>query len=207
MFAFLPPAFSNDRSIPLRCHRRRHVHQVRSYSVTKHRRREFSFLSQLANGTLAETNLERIGAISAYVEADYLNRATSNPFRLRQYFGKFQSHNWEILAGRIGDRQIRVVRRLGDWHAAISLERGRDVLPKIVHDTKRTHLEAIGLLGAKGRHGASLAAVVHASPKLDLVSQQFWSKSGGVDALSTIPAGVSHHLPNNFVPLFAAPPP
>lgn len=176
-------------------------------------------------GLLAETNLEGVGNLSGYVEADFLNRAPAKPFRLRQYFGKFQSRNWEILVGQgwsllrpnragistegalmntrvidagyhVGllgyrDRQIRIGRRLGDWQAAVSIERGRDVLPKIVRDTKRAHLEAIGLLGTKGHHGASLAAVVHIGPKLDFVGQQFWSKSGGPEALSTIPAGVS----------------
>ena len=61
---------------------------------------------------------------------------------------------------------------MGNWQAAISVEHGKDVVPKIVHDTKRAHWEAIGLLGAK------------------LVTQQFWSKGGGPDTLSTIPAGV-----------------
>ena len=88
------------------------------------------------------------------------------------------------------DRQIRIVRRLGNWHAAISVEHGSDVLSKIVHDSKRAHWEAIGLIGAKQRHGAGMAAVFHAGPKIDFVTQQFWSKGGGPDALSTIPAGV-----------------
>jgi hypothetical protein len=175
-------------------------------------------------GLLAETRLGDIGKLSGYVEADFLNRAPAQPFRFRQYFGKFQSGNWEVLAGqawslfrpnRFGistegalmntrvidagyhvgllgyrDRQIRVVRHMGDWQAAISLENGRDVLPKIVRDTKRAHLEAIGLMGAKGRHGVSIAAVVHAGSKVDIVAQQFWSKGGGPDALSTVPKGV-----------------
>ena len=173
---------------------------------------------------LTETNLSDIGKLSVYIEADFLNRAPAAPFRWRQYFGRFQSKNWEILAGqawsllrpnRLGisteaglmntrvvdagyhvgllgsrDRQIRIIRHMGNWQAAISLEHGTDVLPKIVHDSKRAHLEAIGLFGAKGRRGASVATVLHLGAKLDLVSQQFWSKGGGPDALSTIPAKV-----------------
>ena len=173
---------------------------------------------------LGETNLADIGKLSIYVEADFLNRAPAEPFRWRQYFGRFQSGHWEILAGqawsllrpnRVGisteaglmntrvvdagyhvgllgsrDRQIRIVRHMGNWVAAIALEHGTDVLPKIVHDSKRAHLEAIGLFGAHGRRGASVATVLHVVPKLDLVSQQFWSKGGGPDALSTIPAKV-----------------
>jgi hypothetical protein len=173
---------------------------------------------------LGETSLGHFGTLSGYVEADFLNRAPAAPFRWRQYFGKFESRNWEILGGQgwsflrpsragistalalmntrvvdagyhVGllgfrDRQVRVVRHLGNWLAAVSLEHGNDVLPKIVRDTKRTHLELTGLIGPKGRHGVTLATVLHASPKLDLVTQQFWSRSGGPDALSTIPAGV-----------------
>lgn len=172
---------------------------------------------------LGETTLDRV-KLSGYVEADFLNRPPAEPFRFRQYFGKFESGNWEILAGqawsllrpsRVGlstvtalmntrvvdagyhvgllgfrDRQIRVVRHLGRWQAAVSIERGKDVLPKIARDSKRAHWEAIGLFGAQGRRGVSLAGVLHASPKVDLVTQQFWSKGGGPDALSTIPAGV-----------------
>lgn len=173
---------------------------------------------------LAETVLGNIGKLSGYVESDFLNRAPAQPFRFRQFFGRFQSRNWEILAGqgwslfrpnRFGistegalmntrvidagyhvgllgyrDRQIRVVRHLGDWQAAVSLENGHDGLAKIVRDTKRAHLEAIGLLGANGRHGVSVAAVVHAGPKIDIVTQEFWSKGGGPEALSTVPPGV-----------------
>lgn len=175
-------------------------------------------------GALAEMSLGEVGKLSGYVEADFLNRAPAQPFRFRQYFGKLQSGNWEILAGqgwsllrpnragistegalmntRVVDagyhvgllryrvRQIRVVRHMGDWQAAIAIEEDRDVLPKIVRDSKRAHLEAIGLFGKRGRRGVSLSAVVHAWPKVDLVMQQFWTKGGGPEALGTIPGSV-----------------
>ncbi|MDQ6759420.1 MAG: hypothetical protein M3Z32_06070, partial [Acidobacteriota bacterium] len=172
---------------------------------------------------LGETTLASV-KLSGYVETDFLNRPPAQPFRFRQYFGKFEAGNWEIYAGQawsllrpsragfsttvalmntrvvdagyhVGllgfrDRQIRIVRHLGSWHAALSVEHGKDVLPKITRDTKRAHWEATGLFGARGRRGLSLAGVLHASPKVDLVTQQFFSKGGGPDALSTIPAGV-----------------
>jgi hypothetical protein len=88
------------------------------------------------------------------------------------------------------NRQLRLVRHLGSWNAAVSFENGRDWLSKIAHDSKYLHLEVTGVFGGARHHGASVAAVIHASPKLDIVTQQFWSKGGGRDALSTAPANV-----------------
>lgn len=161
--------------------------------------------------------------LSGYVESDFLNRPPNEPFRWRQYYGKFEWGNWEALAGQAwsflrpnrlrisseGDlmntrvvdagyhvgllgsrkRQIRLVRHLGSWQAGISFENGKNFLPKLVRDSKRTHLEFIGLAGG-GVRGLSVAAVAHATSKLDIVAQQFYSKGGGPDALSTMPAGV-----------------
>ena len=173
---------------------------------------------------LGEVPLSEALKVSGYAEADFLNRPPNEPFRWRQYYGKLQWGDWEVLAGQAwsflrpnrlrisseGDlmntrvvdagyhvgllgsrrRQVRVTRRMGAWQAGISVENGKDFLPKLVHDGKRTHLELIGLAGRGGRRGMSIAAVAHATSKLDLVTQQFYSSGGGPDALSTIPAGI-----------------
>ena len=173
---------------------------------------------------LGEVPLSEALKVSGYAEADFLNRPPNDPFRWRQYYGKLQWGDWEVLAGQAwsllrpnrlrisseGDlmntrvvdagyhvgllgsrrRQVRVTRRMGAWQAGISVENGKDFLPKLVHDGKRTHLELIGLAGRGGRRGMSIAAVAHATSKLDLVTQQFYSSGGGPDALSTIPAGI-----------------
>lgn len=88
------------------------------------------------------------------------------------------------------NHQVRVARHFGNWHAALSFENGRDFLPKLVRDSKRLHLEFIGLTGRGGHHGASMAAVVHVSPKIDWVNQQAWVRKGGKDALGVVPTTV-----------------
>lgn len=87
-------------------------------------------------------------------------------------------------------RQIRAVRHFGAWHAGVSYENGKDFLPKLAHDSKRLHWELIGVAGAGQHRGLSGAATVHATKKVDIVTQQFWSRGGGRDALSTVPARV-----------------
>jgi hypothetical protein len=79
---------------------------------------------------------------------------------------------------------------MGNWNAAVSFENGRDWLSKIAHDSRHLHLEVTGVLGGVRHHGASVAAVIHPTSRLDIVTQQFWSKGGGRDALSTAPANV-----------------
>jgi len=88
------------------------------------------------------------------------------------------------------DRQIRVVRHQKNWQFALSYERGRDFVPKVVRDSKRMHLELIGVAGAGGHRGASVAAVIHASKRMDLIVQGYRARGGGRDALSTMPSGV-----------------
>lgn len=161
---------------------------------------------------------------SAYLESDFMNRSTSDPFRWRQYWGKVEIGKWEILSGRawsllrpnraginsenelmntrvvdagyhVGlagnrDRLIRVVRHEKNWHFAASYENGKDFLGKVVHETRRTHLEAIGLSGAGRHRGVSGAAVIHATRNLDLVGQLYRARGGGRDALNTVPLGI-----------------
>lgn len=88
------------------------------------------------------------------------------------------------------DQQVRVVRHMGNWTAGLSFENARDFLPKMTHDGKYLHLEVTGVAGRFGHYGASVAGVVHATRKVDVVAQQYWSKGGGPDALGVVPAGV-----------------
>jgi hypothetical protein len=90
------------------------------------------------------------------------------------------------LAGR-RNQQARAVRHLGDWHLAASFEDGKDGLVKLVHDGNRLHWEVTGLAGSAGHHGASAAAVWHAHRHLDVVTQQFYGRGAGYDALGTAP--------------------
>jgi hypothetical protein len=163
------------------------------------------------------------GKLEGYLEADFLNRPPQQPYRFRQYFGRYTVGDWEFSAGqewslfrpsRIGistitsmmctrvvdaayhvglvgyrDRQVRVVRRMGAWHAALTFENGRDFLPKIVHDSKRLHWELIGVAGRHGHHGGSVAVVAHANRRIDLVTQQSWVRGGPKDMLNTVAPG------------------
>lgn len=91
--------------------------------------------------------------------------------------------------GLVGNRErhLRLVRHQGTWHFALSYERGRDFVPKVVRDLKRVHLEAMAIKGA-GRHlGASTAAVVHVTPKVDIVTQLYRARAAGRDVLNTLP--------------------
>ena len=88
----------------------------------------------------------------------------------------------------IRDRQIRVVRHLGAWTAGLAWEHGHDWVPKLTHDTKALHLEAIGLLGDRGHRGGSVAAVLHAGKRVDVVTQQSWIRHGGREALNAAAA-------------------
>ncbi|HEU0119690.1 MAG TPA: hypothetical protein VFQ91_04135 [Bryobacteraceae bacterium] len=89
------------------------------------------------------------------------------------------------------DRQIRIVWHQKNWQFGLSYERGRDFVPKVVRDSKKLHLELIGVYGAGKHRGGSVAAVVHATRRIDLVMQAYRARGGGRDALSTLPTTVA----------------
>ena len=95
-------------------------------------------------------------------------------------------------AGLLGyrNRQIRVVRHAGAWQAGLALENGRDVLPKLAHDSRLLHWELIGVAGGRGHHGGSAAAVLHIRKNMDLVTQQSAIRNGASDALNAVAPGV-----------------
>ena len=87
----------------------------------------------------------------------------------------------------VRNRQVRVTRHFGNWHAVAAFEEGDDFTAKLAQDGKRLHWELIGIGGREGRYGGSVAAVVHVLPSIDWVSQQAWVREGGRQALSTVP--------------------
>ncbi len=95
------------------------------------------------------------------------------------------------LAG-VRNRQLRITREDGNWRASVSYEAGKSFLGKLAHDSNRLHLEAMGL-GSAHRRAASVAAVIHASRPIDIVTQQVVSHGVGPELLNTIPAGVDAH--------------
>jgi hypothetical protein len=95
------------------------------------------------------------------------------------------------LAG-VRNRQVRITRDEGNWHIALSYEAGKNILGKVEHDSRRLHWEAIGL-GSAHRHAGSFAAVLHASRRVDFVTQEVVSHGAGPELLNTIPAWVNAH--------------
>lgn len=93
--------------------------------------------------------------------------------------------------GLVGFRrpQLRVSRVLGNWQAAVEYETRGGWLTKIARDGSWGHAE-VATLGGRGRRGLSIAGVVRARSGLNIVSQQFWSRGGGPDALNAAPSGV-----------------
>ena len=89
-------------------------------------------------------------------------------------------------------RQIRVTRQLGAWQVVVAYEyqKGGDLLAKVVRDSHRMHLEAVALAGHGRRLGGSLAGVLHASQRVNIVSQQSWLQGAGPEALNTLPPRV-----------------
>ena len=94
-----------------------------------------------------------------------------------------------LLGSRV--RQIRVVRGLGIYKAAVAWEGDGNVLTKVVRDKSRLHLEVGGLTGRFGRRGVTGSASVSISPRFRMVTQQYWSKRAAYQALGVVPTGVN----------------
>ena len=95
------------------------------------------------------------------------------------------------LAG-LREHQVRITRDEGSWHFALSYESGRNFLLKAAHDASKLHFEMAGL-GSRNRRAISVAGVVHASRKIDIISQEVVSRGAGPEWLNTIPADVNAH--------------
>jgi len=137
------------------------------------------------------------GALTGYVEIDFLNSPEKQPLRWRQYWGEFSLGNWRILGGQawsllrpkrtgtssetdlmntlavdpayhvglvgVRKRQIRVTRRLGAWQVVVAYEYQK---------------------------GGDLAGVLHASQRVNIVSEQSWLQGAGPEAMNTLPPRV-----------------
>ncbi len=95
--------------------------------------------------------------------------------------------------GLLGDRkrQIQVIRELSpNWLIAGSYEEGGQFVAKAVRDRKRLHFEGMALARRNGAWGVSAAAVIHATQRISVLSQQFATDGAGQEAVGGVPAGV-----------------
>ena len=94
-----------------------------------------------------------------------------------------------LLGSRV--RQVRVARAMGIYKAAVAWEGDGNLLTKIVRDKNRRHYELGGFAGRFGRRGVTGSAVISLTPRLRIVTQQYWSKRAGYQALGVVPIGVN----------------
>lgn len=95
--------------------------------------------------------------------------------------------------GLLGDRkrQVQIVRELpSGWLAAASYEEGGNFVAKAVLDRARVHLEGLAFARRDGAWGAATAAVIHATERVSLLTQQFASDGAGREAVGGLPNGV-----------------
>ncbi len=111
-------------------------------------------------------------------------------------------------------KQVRLTRRLGDWHLAGAYEDigGGAVTFKLARDHRRLHWEVVGVGGVGGRAAAGLATVFAVRPSLRWVTQQLWSQGTGPELVGPMPPRVHAHavlqgwemnLPRARVEIFA----
>jgi len=95
--------------------------------------------------------------------------------------------------GLLGPRtkQVRVVRAMGDYQAAVAWESDGNVLSKIAHDKGALHLEAVGLAGRFGRKGVEAASVIRVASRARIVLQEFWAHRAIDQALGLMPIGLN----------------
>jgi hypothetical protein len=105
------------------------------------------------------------------------------------------------------DRQFRLSRELGDYHAVVAWETAGPFLAKAAADKKFGHVELGGILG--GQHAISAAATLKVAPRLRFVTQEYWSRRVDYQALGVVPANqrrfgdrrfrVLRHAPRRFI--------
>jgi len=84
-------------------------------------------------------------------------------------------------------RQVRLVRNLGRQDLAVAWENNGIYVAKLAADRAFGHVEAAAFNGRSRRRGASIAAVIPASSKVRLVTQQMWSHRDIAEALNLVP--------------------
>lgn len=94
--------------------------------------------------------------------------------------------------GLLGVRrqQVRLSRNAGSWITAVSYEAGRNVIAKVVRDSRLLHLEAVGLSARQGSWGTAVAVVIQPTGKLSFLSQQFVTDGAGGEAVGGGPERV-----------------
>jgi hypothetical protein len=88
------------------------------------------------------------------------------------------------------NRQFRLARKFGDYHAVLAWETAGNFLFKAAVDKSFGHVELVALHGHHGRRGVSAAAALNLAGPVRFVTQQYWSKRAASQALSLIPADI-----------------
>jgi hypothetical protein len=89
------------------------------------------------------------------------------------------------------NRQFRLSRAFGDYHAVFAWETAGNFLAKATADKRFGHVELAALAGHRGQRGLSAAAVLRATKTVHVVTQQYFSKRAAFQALSVVPANTS----------------
>ncbi len=86
-------------------------------------------------------------------------------------------------------RQIRISRSFGTYKAVVAWEGNGNLLTKVVRDSNRQHYEAGAFGGRFGGRGVNVAAVYSATPRLHLITQNYYSRHAVYQAIGGAPAG------------------
>jgi hypothetical protein len=84
------------------------------------------------------------------------------------------------------NRQIRLARTIGDYHAVFAWETLGNFLFKGTVDKKFGHIELVGLHGRHSRRGISAAATLNLVGPVRFITQEFWSKGAASQTLGVV---------------------
>ena len=98
------------------------------------------------------------------------------------------SYHVGIVGSR--NRQFRLARTMGDYHAVFAWETLGNFLLKGTVDKKFGHVELVGLKGRHAQRGISAAATLNVVGPVRFTTQEYWSKGAASQALSIVPAGI-----------------
>jgi hypothetical protein len=88
------------------------------------------------------------------------------------------------------NRQLRLARAMGDYHAVFAWETLGNFLFKATVDKQFGHVELVALQGHHARRGISAAATLNVAGPVRFVTQEYWSKNAASQALGVVPADV-----------------
>jgi hypothetical protein len=89
------------------------------------------------------------------------------------------------------NRQFRLSRAMGDYHAVLAWETAGQFLAKATVDKRFGHVEAAAIAGRGSQRGVSAAATLKVSGRVRFVTQEYWSKAAAYEALGVVPARVN----------------